>query len=124
MSQNFTPIHTINPSIENLTIQARVIRLWTVPAFNNPSERYTIEMVLLDAEEKKWSCTLWNQYVDQLTEYLSNHPNCQVVVAIQYAKIKTFHGVVGISSSLFVIRLHINTDIAEINDFKERFATV
>ncbi|XP_056691690.1 replication protein A 70 kDa DNA-binding subunit C-like [Spinacia oleracea] len=243
MAKSFTPIHTINPSIENITVQARVIRLWTVPAFNNPSETNAIEMVLLDAEGgkiqasikksfiSKWrnvflegqaynisyfgvgknagdykptmhpykinfrmftqaqavevvastipmdgfdfksyealkdldntvlidcigylseilstdqfirdgnpqkmlniqledlqknflSCTLWNQYADQLTEYLSNHPNCQVFIAIQYAKIKTFHGVVGISSSLFVTGLHINSEIAEINDFKKRF---
>ncbi|XP_021860653.2 replication protein A 70 kDa DNA-binding subunit C-like [Spinacia oleracea] len=232
---------SLNYYAENITIQARIIRLWTVHAFNNPSETNAIEMVLLDAEGgkiqasikksfiSKWqnvflegqaynisyfgvgknagdykptmhpykinfrmftqaqavevvastipmdgfdfksyealkdldnsvlidcigylsrilstdqfirdgnpqkmlniqledlqknflSCTLWNQYADQLTEYLSNHPNCQVFIAIQYAKIKTFHGVVGISSSLFVTGLHINTDIAEINAFKK-----
>ncbi|XP_056685552.1 replication protein A 70 kDa DNA-binding subunit C-like [Spinacia oleracea] len=82
-----------------------------------------INIQLEDLQKNFLSCTLWNQYADQLTEYLSNHPNCQVFIAIQYAKIKTFHGVVGISSSLFVTGLHINSEIAEINDFKKRFGS-
>ncbi|XP_056686315.1 uncharacterized protein [Spinacia oleracea] len=65
MAKNFTPIHTINPSIENITIQARVIRLWSVHAFNNPSETNAIEMVLLDAEGGKIQASIKKSFISK-----------------------------------------------------------
>ncbi|XP_021742772.1 replication protein A 70 kDa DNA-binding subunit C-like [Chenopodium quinoa] len=243
MAQSLKLIQNINSSNENITIQARVIYLWTIPSFNNANDVHSLEMVLLDEQGGKiqasvkksllvifqtklaegqvynisnfgfgfnngsykptgheykilfkhlntvnqvegasipirdfdlkpynsivsnnldtnilvdyigylsgisstntflrdgnqqkminiqledlqknvLDCTLWNTYADQLRDYFSEHPNRQVFIVIQFAKIKTFQGVVRISSSLFVTKLHINSNITEIEDFKQRY---
>ncbi|KAL2930056.1 Replication protein A 70 kDa DNA-binding subunit C, partial [Bienertia sinuspersici] len=43
----------ICPKKEKWIIQARIIRLWTVPSFNDPTENFSIDMVLLDSKVKK-----------------------------------------------------------------------
>jgi hypothetical protein len=45
---NFDDIADILPGKENVCINVRVLRLWKVHAFLNPSESSSIEMVLVD----------------------------------------------------------------------------
>jgi hypothetical protein len=45
---NFDDIADILPGKENVFINVRVLRLWKVHAFLNPSESSSIEMVLVD----------------------------------------------------------------------------
>jgi hypothetical protein len=44
----FDDIADILPGKEDVRINVRVLRLWKVPAFLNPSESTSIEMVLVD----------------------------------------------------------------------------
>jgi hypothetical protein len=44
----FDAVGDIHPGGENMRINVRVLRLWKVPTFLNPSEIGSIEMVLLD----------------------------------------------------------------------------
>ncbi|GAU30100.1 hypothetical protein TSUD_55840 [Trifolium subterraneum] len=48
----FDHVADILPGKENVPIKVRVIHLWKVPAFLNPSESSSLEMVLID--EKCW----------------------------------------------------------------------
>ncbi|XP_056686069.1 replication protein A 70 kDa DNA-binding subunit C [Spinacia oleracea] len=243
MAKAIAMIKDINPTAENLTLQVRVVRLWTMTSFKNPEDVYFIDMVLLDAKGDKIqatikksllrtfqpllnegelytisnyrvgknsgeykptghpykinfvllirvnvlhaaniptygfdlvpfdaiisngldstclvdvigylsgvtssddymrngiytkqltiqledlqknviSCTLWNHYADELKTWLAEHPNCQVILIVQFAKIKTWQGTNGLSSSLFATRLHINSNVEEINAFKNSF---
>jgi hypothetical protein len=44
----FDDIADLSPGKENGSINVRVLRLWKVPAFLNPSQTGTMEMVLVD----------------------------------------------------------------------------
>jgi hypothetical protein len=44
----FDAIADIHPGKENIRINVRVLRLWKVPTFLNPSENGSMEMVLVD----------------------------------------------------------------------------
>ncbi|MCI25177.1 replication factor A protein [Trifolium medium] len=45
---NFDAVADVLPGKENLRIKVRVLRLWKVPAFLNPCESSSIEMILVD----------------------------------------------------------------------------
>jgi hypothetical protein len=45
---NFDDIADILPGKENVCINVRVLRLWKVPAYLNPYESSSIEIVLVD----------------------------------------------------------------------------
>jgi hypothetical protein len=47
-SAKFDAIADIHPDKEDIRINVRVLRLWKVPTFLNPSENGSIEMVLVD----------------------------------------------------------------------------
>ncbi|RYR21622.1 hypothetical protein Ahy_B03g066929 [Arachis hypogaea] len=46
-------IAEIKPTIDNLCVRIRVIRLWTLPSYGNSSLPYSIEMVWLDEDGGK-----------------------------------------------------------------------
>jgi hypothetical protein len=54
VDSKFNDIAEILPGKENVHIKERVIRLWKNPAFLNPGESSSIEMVLVD--EKVSDC--------------------------------------------------------------------
>ncbi|KAK2409944.1 replication protein A 70 kDa DNA-binding subunit [Trifolium repens] len=58
---NFDDIADILPGKENVCINVRVLRLWKVHAFLNPSESSSIEMVLVD---QKHLCVHFEQTKD------------------------------------------------------------
>jgi hypothetical protein len=47
-NSKFDVVADIHPGKENMRINVRVLRLWKVPTFLNPSENGSIEMVLVD----------------------------------------------------------------------------
>jgi hypothetical protein len=46
----FDDIAHILPSKESISIKVRVLRMWKIPAFLNPSNPSSIEMVLIDGK--------------------------------------------------------------------------
>ncbi|GAU39622.1 hypothetical protein TSUD_397110 [Trifolium subterraneum] len=52
----FDDIADIMSGKENLHIKVRVVRLWKVPSFLNPSEFTSVEMVLVDEKELGVNC--------------------------------------------------------------------
>jgi hypothetical protein len=48
LESKFDAIADIVPGNENFRIKVRVVRVWKVPAFLNPSESVSLEMVLID----------------------------------------------------------------------------
>ncbi|KAK2435605.1 hypothetical protein QL285_020651 [Trifolium repens] len=60
---NFNDIADILPSREDVCIDVRVLRLWKVHAFLNPTETSSIEMVLVDKKMNlRWKMVLMSQY--------------------------------------------------------------
>jgi hypothetical protein len=52
--KRFDSIAEILPDKETVRIQVRVLKLWKVPAFLNPAETRSIEMVLVDEKVIDW----------------------------------------------------------------------
>jgi hypothetical protein len=52
--KRFDSIAEILPDKETVRIQVRVLKLWKVPAFLNPAETSSIEMVLVDEKVIDW----------------------------------------------------------------------
>jgi hypothetical protein len=48
MPPKYDNVVDLNPLKKNMQIKVRVIRLWKMPAYNNPSEFFSLEMVLCD----------------------------------------------------------------------------
>jgi hypothetical protein len=48
VESKFDDVADILPGKENVRIKVRVIRMWKVPAFINPCEFNSIELVLID----------------------------------------------------------------------------
>jgi hypothetical protein len=51
--RNFDYLAEVVPGRESWRIKVRVLRMWKVPAFLNPSESNSIEMVLVDEKVSK-----------------------------------------------------------------------
>ncbi|GAU24722.1 hypothetical protein TSUD_355510 [Trifolium subterraneum] len=68
----FDDIADIMYGKENLHIKVRVVRLWKVPSFLNPSEFTSVEMVLVDEKELGVNCIeLMSCYEFNELEYYS-----------------------------------------------------
>ncbi|KAL2926569.1 Replication protein A 70 kDa DNA-binding subunit B [Bienertia sinuspersici] len=78
-----------------------------------------LEIELEDLEQNRLNCTLWGEFADIMTTYLSTHHGNPIIIIIQFAKIKTWKGVRCLSSSLFATKLLINENIGDIEDFKK-----
>jgi hypothetical protein len=48
VDSKFSDVVDIAPGKDNLRVKVRVIRMWKVPAFLNPSNYSSLEMVLVD----------------------------------------------------------------------------
>jgi hypothetical protein len=46
--KTFNSLCNVKPGKDAWCIQARVLRLWSVPAFLNPKDNNSVEMVLID----------------------------------------------------------------------------
>ncbi|WJX38287.1 hypothetical protein P8452_25966 [Trifolium repens] len=62
-SAKFDAIADIHPDKEDIRINVRVLRLWKVPTFLNPSENGSIEMVLVDDKGGKIHATIKKQLI-------------------------------------------------------------
>jgi hypothetical protein len=50
VNQNCVDVSDILPGKENASIKVRIVRMWKAPAFLNPSETNSLEMVLIDSK--------------------------------------------------------------------------
>jgi hypothetical protein len=70
VESKFDDVADILPGKENVRIKVRVIRMWKVPAFINPCEFNSIELVLID------------QKVSYLRFAVSCHVHCLLVLCV------------------------------------------
>ncbi|WJX57994.1 hypothetical protein P8452_43496 [Trifolium repens] len=50
VNENCVDVSEILPGKENESIKVRIVRMWKAPAFLNPSETNSLEMVLIDSK--------------------------------------------------------------------------
>ncbi|KAK2424455.1 replication factor A protein [Trifolium repens] len=69
--KKFTALCDILPEKEGIHIKVRVLRLWKVPTFLNPSETGLTEMILLDIREVKFMLpSESNWYIHPITHLI------------------------------------------------------
>ncbi|KAM0050973.1 putative nucleic acid-binding protein [Helianthus debilis subsp. tardiflorus] len=67
--------------------------------------------------------TLWDSYVHQFSDYISQNPGVtRVVLIIQFGKLSWFKDKPYVSNSYTVTKVFINHDFSEIQEFKTREA--
>ncbi|GKV18029.1 hypothetical protein SLEP1_g28459 [Rubroshorea leprosula] len=81
-----------------------------------------LRMLLLKEDGNKLRCTLWENFAVEMCSVIDKSFNESVIFVIQFAKMKSWRGVMGICNTMFNIRIFINNyDILEVLAFKERF---
>ncbi|MFS7937700.1 putative nucleic acid-binding protein [Helianthus anomalus] len=80
-------------------------------------------MQLEDKEDNKIYVTLWDSYVHQFNDYISQNPGVtHVVLIIQFGKLSWFKADKPyVSNSYIVTKVFINHDFSEIQEFKTRY---
>ncbi|KAJ0951696.1 putative replication protein A, OB [Helianthus annuus] len=90
----------------------------------NGKESVKRTMQLEDKEGNKIYVTLWDSYVHQFNDYISQNPGVtRVVLIIQFGKLSWFKDKPYVSNSYTVTKVFINHDFSEIQEFKTRVVT-
>ncbi|RYR33163.1 hypothetical protein Ahy_A10g047728 [Arachis hypogaea] len=71
-------IADINPTINNLCVRIRVIRLWTLPSYGNSPLPYSIEMVWLDEDGGKIHASVKRAFVSRFMNLLEEGISYQI----------------------------------------------
>ncbi|CAA0833880.1 Unknown protein [Striga hermonthica] len=80
---------------------------------------------LIDLEENKLCCTLWNEYVDNFLQHEQEHAGVDGrpwIMIINLCRAKPFDGRPNLTTSQNITRL-ISNEVPEIQEFRTRFAT-
>ncbi|CAH1441399.1 unnamed protein product [Lactuca virosa] len=85
-----------------------------------PSKHY-IKLTLSNLDSVHLKVTIFGSQAYQISEYLKNNPtvNC-VVIVMQFLKLNIWNGIGEAKSHFEVTKLFINSDIYEINEFKNK----
>ncbi|GKV48131.1 hypothetical protein SLEP1_g54962 [Rubroshorea leprosula] len=90
----------------------------------NGSPLNMISFELDDLSGNKLRCTLWENFAVEMCSVIDKSCNEAVIFVIQFAKMKSWRGVMGISNTMFNTKIFINNyDIPEVLAFKERIPT-
>jgi len=80
MPPKYDNVVDLNPLKKNMQIKVRVIRLWKMPAYNNPSEFFSLEMVLCDKSVSSFSCPMFpNLFCKFIVSVIWKRAYCSVV---------------------------------------------
>ncbi|KAJ0564706.1 putative nucleic acid-binding, replication factor A [Helianthus annuus] len=70
----------------------------------------------------KLNCTLWDEYYDEMFDYIQSHKQeVHVVLLVQFGSFNKYKGKTTLSNAFHITRLFINADIEEIRSFKTKF---
>ncbi|KAL8216305.1 hypothetical protein R6Q57_023142 [Mikania cordata] len=70
---NITFLNDLDVANDNYNIKVRIIRLWTQPMFNNPSETYSIEMILMDEQGTKMQGNVLKKWFSRFEKFLKEN---------------------------------------------------
>ncbi|RYR05881.1 hypothetical protein Ahy_B06g085704 [Arachis hypogaea] len=100
-------IADINPTIDNLCVRIRVIRLWTLPSYGNSPLSYSIEMVLLDEDGGKIHASVKKAFVSRFVNLLEEGISYQ----IRYFGVGLNKGYFKTTHHEYVVNLNQRTDV-------------
>jgi len=74
-----------------------------------------------ECRSRRIHCTLWANYAERLSAFMASHdPTSPVVVVLQLCKLKKYCGVMGVSNTFYGTNLILNSDQAEIVEYKSK----
>ncbi|KAM0023582.1 putative nucleic acid-binding, replication factor A [Helianthus debilis subsp. tardiflorus] len=81
-----------------------------------------MNITLKDLEDQKISLTLWENYAISLSEYMNdkNRPD-HVVILIHFGTVNIYQGKIGLTNMFEASRVFINSDLDQIQEFKDRY---
>ncbi|RYR43475.1 hypothetical protein Ahy_A08g039883 [Arachis hypogaea] len=100
-------IADINPTIDNLCVRIRVIRLWTLPSYENSPLSYSIEMVWLDEDGGKIHASVKKVFVSRFVNLLEEGISYQ----IRYFGVGLNKGYFKTTYHEYVVNLNQRTDV-------------
>ncbi|KAK1414689.1 hypothetical protein QVD17_30439 [Tagetes erecta] len=117
---HFNLFNELDVAREDYTLKVRIKRLLRQPMFCNPTETYSIEMILLDEEGKRIRAsvlnkffnrgnrvfvTLWDSYATEMSNYLEENPDQHhLVIILKFESyLESFRGESSSSSSGFPV---------------------
>ncbi|CAH9138651.1 unnamed protein product [Cuscuta epithymum] len=80
-----------------------------------------MELTLGDPEGNRLGCVLWNKYIDQYMEFVTENVGVPVYVIFQLCRPKRYQGTLSVSSSFDVSKLIINGRSSEFTEFQSEF---
>ncbi|KAK1414857.1 hypothetical protein QVD17_30618 [Tagetes erecta] len=80
--QHFNLFNELDVAREDYTLKVRIIRLWRQPMFRNPTETYSIEMILLDEEGNRIQASVLNRFFNRFEQFL-NERVCLIITKPQ-----------------------------------------
>ncbi|CAH9103968.1 unnamed protein product [Cuscuta epithymum] len=86
----------------------------------NGRETQLIDLTLGDALGNTISCTLWEELVDQLMDFLKTKPK-SIILILQLCRPRKYQGRVGVTNMFNVTKMLLNRDCEECAEFKATF---
>ncbi|QHO26134.1 Replication protein A 70 kDa DNA-binding subunit B [Arachis hypogaea] len=105
-------IADINPTIDNLCVRIRVIRLWTLPSYGNSPLPYSIEMVWLDEDGGKIHASVKKAFVSRFVNLLEEGISYQ----IRYFGVGLNKGYFKTTHHEYVVNLNQRTDVHRLSE--------
>ncbi|MFS7998628.1 putative replication protein A, OB [Helianthus anomalus] len=86
------------------------------------SKTKRMNITLKDLEDQKISLTLWENYAISLSEYMNdkNRPD-HVVILVHFGTVNIYQGKIGLTNMFEASRVFINSDLDQIQEFKDRY---
>ncbi|KAL3639898.1 hypothetical protein CASFOL_014866 [Castilleja foliolosa] len=95
-----------------------------VISYQKPFEGFTarkMDFRIQDPENNQLSCTLWDDYIDDLLPILETTKVKPVIVALQFGKVVKLTDGVKISNNYQITKVTVNADSDVFTDFMNRF---
>ncbi|CAI9757092.1 unnamed protein product [Fraxinus pennsylvanica] len=80
--------------------------------------KYLIEGVLI--RNNRLSCTIWGEQVDEFSNVLDTENPEPAILLLQMCRAKKFRGEVRICNTYYVTKLCVNTQLAEVQTFRDK----
>ncbi|CAH9089779.1 unnamed protein product [Cuscuta europaea] len=100
--------------------KARAVRVYEIPAYGIHGEY--LQCIFHDSEWNTISCTLWEDLIDQLVDFLRTKPKC-IILLLQLCRAKKIQGHVNVANMFNVTKMLLNSDSEECVEFKATFGS-
>lgn len=88
----------------------------------NGTSTKLVDIVLEDEQRRTLACTLWEEYANQLLEYLKKEPKEPVATIIQFCRPTNYKGELKVTNAYCATKIISDENEREIQEFIEKYA--